>query len=364
MRYVVHTHTHHHPPPTTREEKFNNTQQVYQQSETTQINKTSANCSVIMTTRSSYLMIITGASRGFGKAFCLEFAKTIMGPIHVVLVGRRQEELENTEAAMRSIKKGCEISCEIMITDLEEPESLPEFACRLFDRSYDFTKVVYVSNAGTLGPLNRIDSPYDISALSRTLHLNITAPCALLSELLAQLKLRECPAKSVVMVNISSLWALEPSKSFGAYCSSKAAVEMFFEVAAAENAHDTQLKFLNYAPGPLDTAMQQQIREDPGVDGSVRDSCLSLRASGNLVDPSASAFKCCRLAIEELFKTGDHIDYYDQIAGIDYPRKIPTTCCANPDCQCGPACSCSPQLGAQCGACHSFLLGNRLPKNK
>lgn len=130
-------------------------------------------------------------------------------------------------------------------------------------------------------------------------------------------------------------------------------------VAAEENKRNPNLRFLNYAPGPLDTDMQKTIREDTRIDSSIQSMCLSMRDRGQLVSPDVSALKCIRLVIEEAYRSGDHIDFYDQIEGIDTERQTITTCCANPNCQCGVGCTCR-QNGAQCGACHSFLLGNRL----
>ena len=310
--------------------------------------------------RSSYLLIVTGASRGFGRALCVQFAKSILGPLNCVLVGRSLVDMEATVSEMQSVRTECsELTYEIIVGDLEDSGSVEGLARQLFQRSYDYTKIVYVNNAGSLGPLGRIDTGLDMDQFSRTIQLNVTTPCLLLSTLLKALRDCSTPARSIVIVNVTSLWAIEATSTFGAYCSSKAAMEMFFEVAAAEYSQDTRVKFLNYAPGPLDTVMQGRIRDDPGVLKAVKDSCVSLLHTGNLVAPEVSAHKCVRLAIEELFRSGDHVDYYDQVEGIEYSRKSPTTCCQNPNCQCGPACSCSPDIGAQCGACRSFLLENR-----
>ena len=310
--------------------------------------------------RSTCLLIVTGASKGFGRALCVEFAKSILSSINCVLVCRSQDDMEATVSEMQSVREeGQDLSYEIIVGDLEDADSIANLATQLFRRSYDYTKIIYVNNAGSLGPLGRIDSGFDIGLFSRSIQLNITSPCILLSRLLLELRSSPITARSIVIVNVSSLWAIEATSTLGAYCSSKAALEMFFEVAAAEHAHNSRIKFLNYAPGPLDTAMQLQIREDRGVDRTVQNSLISLFETGRLVSPTESAHKCVRLATEELFRNGDHIDYYDHVEGIEYPRKVPATCCRNPNCQCGPACSCSPEFGAQCGACRSFLLDNR-----
>lgn len=57
----------------------------------------------------------------------------------------------------------------------------------------------------------------------------------------------------VKVINISSLCAVEPFKSWGLYCTSKAGRNMLFRVLAAEN---PALRVLSYGPGPLNTDMQ------------------------------------------------------------------------------------------------------------
>ena len=47
-----------------------------------------------------------------------------------------------------------------------------------------------------------------------------------------------------------------------------------------------------------------------------------MKEDGTLIDPDKSARKCALLIIQELYDSGDHIDYYDQIEGVDYHRKV------------------------------------------
>mmetsp|Transcript_6105 Transcript_6105/g.9212 ORF Transcript_6105/g.9212 Transcript_6105/m.9212 type:complete len:311 (+) Transcript_6105:60-992(+) len=306
----------------------------------------------------SYLLIVTGASRGFGKALCVAFAETLLCSLDCVLVGRSASALEETAREIESCRPGKSTKCEVIVADLASGDGLEDVASRILDRSFSYSKIVYINNAGTLLPVQPVGSELDIDCFSKTIQLNVTSPCILVSEFLRRIKASETAAR-VILVNVSSLWAVEPASSFGAYCATKAAVEMYFEVIAGELSGSSNVRVLNYAPGPLDTAMQEIIRSSSDVDSGIQSMCRGMHEKGQLVSPYTSALKCVRIVVEELFKTGDHVDFYDQVEGVDYPRKEPTTCCANPDCQCGPGCMCGPQEGPQCGACSSFMLGNR-----
>ena len=62
------------------------------------------------------------------------------------------------------------------------------------------------------------------------------------------------PSKvTVKVINITSLCALQPFKSWGLYCIGKAGRDMLFKVLAAE---EPTIRVLSYSPGPLDTNMQ------------------------------------------------------------------------------------------------------------
>lgn len=64
------------------------------------------------------------------------------------------------------------------------------------------------------------------------------------------------PSAAIEVINISSLCAVQPFKSWGLYCAGKAGRDMLFKVLAAEEPNVT---VLNYAPGPLDNDMQVRL---------------------------------------------------------------------------------------------------------
>jgi sepiapterin reductase len=95
------------------------------------------------------------------------------------------------------------------------------------------------------------------------------------------MKASEACSTYCVVVNISSLLAIKSLAGFGLYCPSKHARDSLFEVIAQEEvrckehlpSHNrthslnlslqdpAKIRALNYAPGPLDTEMQKEIRE-------------------------------------------------------------------------------------------------------
>ena len=252
-----------------------------------------------------------------------------------------------------------------MVNLAENAEAMTLVENVFTSRSFsEYEHVTFVNNSQTIQPIGPIGTTMSAAEISIATQLNINTPMYLTSEFLRALRdTTRCPARAAI-VNISHLWATEPAASFGVYSASKAAMEMFYEVLSKE-VHDIPsppgpfIKVLNYSPGPIDTSLQEEIRESPNSDPNWQMSCCQMKKEGTLIDPDVSARKCALLVIQELYDSGDHIDFYDQIEGVDYARKVIRTCCANPNCQCGVNCRCSTTNGPQCGGCQSFMLQNR-----
>ena len=78
---------------------------------------------------------------------------------------------------------------------------------------------------------------------------------------------------------------------------------------------------------------------------------VALHSEGKLVSPIDSAKKLLRLLISELYKSGQHVDFYDSINGIDINTVGVTTCCACPFCTCGEDCQCKSRGEPSCDPC-------------
>jgi sepiapterin reductase len=121
-------------------------------------------------------------------------------------------------------------------------------------------------------------------------------------------------ATKATVINVSSLAAIQPFESWGVYCAGKAARDMFHKVLAEEQKKSPareSIRVLSYAPGPLDTNMQKEIRESALVDKPTQDYFIELKKNNQLVDPTVSADKLINLIASENFESGTHVDFFD-----------------------------------------------------
>ena len=132
-----------------------------------------------------------------------------------------------------------------------------------------FSKVYLINNAGSLGPLNAIGSTaFTLTECVSTVNANITACFYLTNEVVKRYKAKQFnSATELIVVNISSLAAIQPFPTFGLYGTGKAARDMFHKILAEEHKDGAEgVLVLNYAPGPLDTDMMTEIQSGSGVD--------------------------------------------------------------------------------------------------
>lgn len=164
-----------------------------------------------------------------------------------------------------------------------------------------------VGFSGSLGDVSKgfVDLS-DSTQVNNYWALNLTSMLCLTSSVLKAFP--ASPGLNRTVVNISSLCALQPFKGWALYCAGKAARDMLFQVLALE---EPNVRVLNYAPGPLDTDMQQLARET-SMDPDMRKGLQELKAKGKLVDCKVSAQKLLSLLQKDEFKSGAHVDFYDK----------------------------------------------------
>jgi sepiapterin reductase len=298
------------------------------------------------------LVIITGATRGFGKEIALSFLKEPSELIQFVLTGRSTSDLVQIKQDIES-KQNHSVPCIIHSLNLSNIHELLESSNSLFEsfNRNKYSKAILINNAGSLGPLESIGNRSTVlHEMQEAFDLNIKSSCFLSSEFVRRytkhlieskhklnfkylifrfwkdLSIDSC--QNGVIVNVSSLAAIQAFPSWGLYCAGKAAREMFHKVIAEEQIKKTREYFettqinkkilvLNYAPGPMDTDMQKQIREGELVDNETREYFINAKKMNQLVSASVSADKLVKLVLSELFESGAHIDFFDPIAGID-----------------------------------------------
>ncbi|KAG9338299.1 hypothetical protein JZ751_025970 [Albula glossodonta] len=254
------------------------------------------------------LCIITGASKGFGRCLARQVAELLKPRSVLLLVARSGDKLRELQAdlaASDADKEGIVVRC--VIADLGQKEAVEEVV-RAAKESCpnDIERLILINNAASLGDVSRFALGFtDSTEIDSYLSLNVSSALCLTAGIMSafpqRLGLRRC------VVNISSLCAVQPFPSWVLYCTGKAARDMMFRVLAVE---EPELRVLNYAPGPLDTEMQEEARANTG-DPVVRTSFCNMQRQGQLLTCEESGAKLMKLLLDDDFLSGAHLDFYD-----------------------------------------------------
>ena len=70
-------------------------------------------------------------------------------------------------------------------------------------------------------------------------------------------------------------------------------------------------KVLNYAPGPVHTALIEDVINDKEVHRGLKKSFCNMIENKTILRPEQSAQKLVQILIEDKFQSGDHVDYFD-----------------------------------------------------
>jgi len=249
-------------------------------------------------------VLITGASRGFGRALAVELGRVVGAGSTLMLVARSRENLENTKAIVRDVRPGLAVECEALDLATADRDAF-ERAVRANYGSADHEVAIVIHNAGTIGQDGRkLTELTDIDEMNSYYRLNLFSVICLNSVFQAMF-----PRSRMVFINVSSILALQPLTTWGNYCGGKAARDAVFRVLAVEQPSST---VLNYAPGPLDTPMISELLADTRTDQVVRTMFEDLKRTGALLRPADSAAKLVALLRKRNFKSGDHVDFYDE----------------------------------------------------
>ena len=274
------------------------------------------------------LVVISGASRGIGRAIALAIADSPIhsSHLHMVLMARSASSLQET-ADM--IQERCENRATIITTtchemDLANIDTLPMNVQKILEPlQYDqYNSCLLINNAGSLGPLGQAVSICDDGSPSEslqrwkeTIDFNITSSLWLSS----QFAKATANVEIVRVVNISSLCAIDPFATMSLYCAGKAARDMFHAVLAKEHTpcdslsttSPAQFKLLNYAPGACETEMTDTLADSHDLDNDLNDFFRTSREKKDLIKPNDTAEKLVGLLVKDEFESGSHIDYWD-----------------------------------------------------
>jgi len=188
------------------------------------------------------LALVTGASRGIGAATAEALAAA---GAHVILVARTATALEEVEERIHAAGG----SATIAPLDLTDGESIGKLAGAVAERWEKLD--VLVLNAAMLGSLTPVQD-IDPKEYSRLLSLNLLANQALIAAFDPLLR----KAERADVVALTSSVGAEPRAFWGAYGSSKAALETLLGAYADETGHTGRIRVHIIDPGATRTRMR------------------------------------------------------------------------------------------------------------
>jgi NAD(P)-dependent dehydrogenase (short-subunit alcohol dehydrogenase family) len=188
------------------------------------------------------IALVTGASRGIGAATAEALGAA---GAHVVLVARTGAALEQVEERIHAAGG----SATIAPLDLTEGESIAKLGAAVAERWGRLDLLVL--NAAILGSLTPVQD-IDPKEYSRVLTLNLLANQAMIAALDPMLR----KADRADVVALTSSVAGQPRAFWGAYGSSKAALEALLGAYADETSYTGRIRVHIVDPGATRTRMR------------------------------------------------------------------------------------------------------------
>ena len=197
--------------------------------------------------------VITGASRGFGRALALDLAHDGWD---LVIDARNGTALQQAAAELAAAAPGAAIDAIAGdVADAAHRAELVAAANQLGGLD------LLVNNASLLGPSPQPTlAEYPLDVLEAVYRVNVVAPLGLVQAALPMLI-----ASQGTIVDVTSDAAVEGYEGWGGYGSSKAALEQLSHVLAAEQ---PAIRVYWFDPGDMRTQMHQEAF--PGDDISDR----------------------------------------------------------------------------------------------
>jgi glucose 1-dehydrogenase len=193
------------------------------------------------------IAIVTGSSKGIGKAVALAFAKS-KEYSGIVINGRKMEEVQEVADLIKSM--GCDSIA------IEADMSKESDCIKLIERSNKrFGRIdVLVNNAGI-----QQDVPFEDTTTEewyKIIGVDLTGPFVCSREAVKHMEKQD--PKGGCIINISSVHQTIPKPHYIPYATSKAGVEMMTKTMALELAKDN-IRVNLVAPGAIQTDMNLEL---------------------------------------------------------------------------------------------------------
>ncbi|MEZ4407900.1 MAG: SDR family oxidoreductase [Polyangiales bacterium] len=197
-------------------------------------------------------VLITGASRGLGRSLALSLSRR---GARLALVARDRAPLEEVAATIRSHGR----EAHVIAADVADKDAVAVIAGRALAALGGLDAVVH--NASTLGPVPLVPL-LDTACedLKRALMVNLVGPHRLTKALAGPMLLQ---GRGLIVL-VSSDAAVEAYSTWGAYGASKAALDHYGRILAAE-LDGSGVRVVTVDPGEMHTRMHADAIPDADV---------------------------------------------------------------------------------------------------
>lgn len=192
--------------------------------------------------------LITGGSKGIGKAMAVELAKR---KYNLLLVARSAELLQKTAAEI-SVTYGVQVHC--LATDLSQPQAAQHVYDWCTQNNYSVS--ILINNAG-YGLCGKLDE-YSVADNSNMLQLNINAVTEMCQVFLPMLKNQP----NAYIMNIAGGIAYQAAGNMALYGASKAFI-LYFSRALRNELKGTSVSVTCVSPGATDTEFVNRAKIKP-----------------------------------------------------------------------------------------------------
>ncbi|WP_066173960.1 SDR family oxidoreductase [Bacillus marinisedimentorum] len=242
--------------------------------------------------KQSKTVMITGASKGLGRALALAFARQ---RVKLALCSRNEENLQQVKDEAE--KFGAEVVA--VAADVSKPWDVDRFVSIA---EAAFGKIdVLINNASIFGPGPTLLADYQPEVFSEVMNVNVMNPFLVTKRVLPGMLAR----KEGSIINLTSEAGKTGFGEWGAYGVSKFAVEGLTQTWADE-LEGTGVRMNMVDPGEMDTDMHEQAV--PGCDYELADpkDCTGVF----LYLASAEAYEVNGRRFEAQVSAGEEVPYY------------------------------------------------------
>jgi len=193
-------------------------------------------------------IIITGVSSGLGRAL---FDIVSAADVRLICISRSFLKYQTASAGEDLVLLPC---------DLGKLREVTPFLQKLAGLLKNTSDITFISNAATIEPIGSVGE-LDDAAILAAVQTNYVSPMRI-TNMLCALK----NAQKLSFIYVSTGAARTPIVGWSLYCSTKAALKMFFTVLEAQYKNDKRVSVHEFDPGVIDTPMQAQIRKSSKKD--------------------------------------------------------------------------------------------------